>query len=434
MITPESLIGFITAAALGFLVGIERAFNVKGGFAGTRTFILISFLGALAYFFSEILDNWLIFIAVLAGLFIIVIVSYYISAKKGFFGITTEITAFITFILGALAMNEQYQNYAIILVVSMIVILALKEKFRGFVKQTTRVELFDTIKFLIIAFVILPILPDQPLNQFLSEQPLFQILPNIVQQMFGAINLHDVWLLIVLYAGSGFLGYFLIKLFGEKWGLYLNGFLGGFTSATAVNASLIEFSQKSKSKKITLPLVATMVLSNLSMLIRALILVSFVSYALTQEIMAPIFILLLANILFFAVLYFKCSQIEKFTIKVDNPLNLTQALSFGGIFILIIIASQLALTYLGNTGLYLVGMLSSPFQTTGYILNVAKLFDSAQLALLISYIAVATVLVSGMVSRGMENFYKTKNRFGQISLFYYIASALVVIASFWIFG
>jgi|GEM_PF-1099008 len=430
--TFDILFGFAVAAALGFLVGVERAFNVKGGFAGTRTFILISFLGALSYFFSKILDNWYIFIAVLLCFFIIVIASYFVSATKGYFGITTELTAFIVFILGAMAMNAEYQTYAVILVVAMILILALKAKFRGFVKQTTRVELFDTIKFLIIAFVILPILPDESLNQLFSGFTLYEIMPTIIKDMLAALNLHEIWLLIVLYAATGYIGYFFIKLFGEKRGLYLNGFLAGFTSSSAVNTSLLGYSIESKTKKITLPLLATLILADLSALIRFIILVSLVSYELTQKIVGPISIIVAYNLILFIIFYFRCSQIEKFSLNIKNPLNLNGALRFGGIFVIIIIASELALKYLGNFGLYLVGVVTAPFQTTGYILNVASLVDGMSILLITGYIAVGIVLIFTAIGKGIQNLSKTRNKFSKYSLFYYASFALVTFLSFWL--
>ena len=430
--TLDTLLGFALAAALGFLVGMERAFNVKGGFAGTRTFILISFLGALSYFFSAALNNWYIFTAVLLCFFIIVIASYYISAKKGYFGITTELTAFIVFIIGAMAMSPEYQTHSVILVVAMVLILALKTKFRGFIKHTTKVELFDTIKFLIIAFVVLPILPKESLDQLLSGFALYEIMPTIIKDMLAALNLHEIWLLIVLYAATGYIGYFFIKLFGEKRGLYLNGFLAGFTSSSAVNDSLLEFSVESKTKKITLPLLATLILANLSSLIRILILVSLVSYDLTQRIAGPIAIIILFNLIAFVIVYFICSQIEKFSLNISNPLNMRGALRFGGIFIIIIVASELALKYLGNLGLYLIAIVSAPFQTSGYILNVASLIDSAQIIILTAYIAVGIVLIASAIGKGLQNLLQTRNKFTQYSIIYYLSYAIVTLVSFWL--
>ena len=91
------LINFVIAIALGALVGFERSFRGKGGFAGLRSFMFISFLGALSYFVSFTFNNFYIYIAILSVLFILIIVSYFFSAEKRFYGITTELSAFITF-------------------------------------------------------------------------------------------------------------------------------------------------------------------------------------------------------------------------------------------------------------------------------------------------------------------------------------------------
>jgi len=426
----EYLIGFTFAIALGGLVGIERAYHSKDAFAGTRTFILICFLGALAKFLADVTASPYIFIIVLILFFILVIVSYIFSAWKGFIGITTELTALITFILGAMVMTEEYRNYAILLLVSIVTILTLKTVFQKIVKKTKPIELFDTIKFLIIAFVILPILPDLPLSELIGNQPFYIILPEVIQTSLNSLNFHTIWEIVVLYAGTGFLGYFLIRLLGSQKGLTLNGFFGGLTSVSAVNNSLLEYSTHHRHKAVIFPLLASLALANFAMLIRIVVLISFISITFTEQILLPLVALMLFNILAFLFFNFQKKHKKKWELNVKNPLNLASSLRFGGIFILIIILSQLFLEYLGSFGLYLVGLFTGGIQITGYILNVSDLFEKQELLFTTAYIATAIVLFSGSLSKGILNYIKVKNDYSKYSLYYYIASAFVILLTF----
>ena len=104
--TVDPLWRFAAAILIGALVGLEREFahhDQRGEvtFAGIRTFPIISafgFMGALASVYSP----WAFptaFVA-LAGLFVMV---YYIRAERGSdTGTTTQITALLVFLLGAL--------------------------------------------------------------------------------------------------------------------------------------------------------------------------------------------------------------------------------------------------------------------------------------------------------------------------------------------
>lgn len=430
----EFLFGFALAIALGGLVGIERAYHRQGGFAGTRTFILISFLGALSKFLSDITNSNYIFIIIIVIFALLVLASYIFSALKGFIGITTEITSLLTFILGALSMMPEYRNLAIIILVSIVTILTLKGGFEKIVKKTTPEELYDTLKFLIIAFVILPILPNTPLDHIISSHPLYLLMPEIVQQIIGNLNLHTIWLIIVLYAGTGFLGYILIKLLGANKGLTLNSFLGGLTSTFAVNNTLLEYSEHHNNKKAALLMVKGLMLSNIAMLIRVFVLVALISFKYSEKIIAPFVLIIGFNIILYIVLSILRHKTEKIKLNLQNPLNLRASLKFGGIFLIIIVLSQIFLNYLGDIGLYLVGILSGGFQVTGYILSIADLIENQSLFFTTAFISTAIVLISSVLIKGIYNIIKAKNNFARFSFYYYAASALFILFTFILFA
>jgi len=95
---------FGAALGLGMLIGLERE-RTRGGeqtFAGVRTFSLVSLFGALSVFSGQVSGlPWivgLVFLAILA----LVAAAYYLTARSGNIGATTEVSVLITFFVGCL--------------------------------------------------------------------------------------------------------------------------------------------------------------------------------------------------------------------------------------------------------------------------------------------------------------------------------------------
>src|SRR3970282_1723264 len=95
---------FAAALGLGVLLGLERQrrYSRDEAFGGLRTFALIALLGAPPPFLQSRLD--LIWLAVVGfvAVALLIVVSYAITAQRGDIGITTEVTALLTFLLGGL--------------------------------------------------------------------------------------------------------------------------------------------------------------------------------------------------------------------------------------------------------------------------------------------------------------------------------------------
>jgi len=137
---------------------------------------------------------------------------------------TTELSTFVGFFIGILCYTGPL-SLAILLAILTTLILSLKIIIHSYVRKLKIKEFYDGIKFLIIAFVILPLLP----NQYIGP--------------FEAFNPFEIWLMVVFVSGVGFGGYMLTKYFGVEKGIGLTGLLGLFASSTAVVTGM---AQKSK--------------------------------------------------------------------------------------------------------------------------------------------------------------------------------------------
>src|SRR5690242_8411416 len=100
---------FGAALGLGLLLGLERERkrDAEMLFGGVRTFALIALLGAIGAFTEHELDQGWLVVASFIALGTLVIVSYATTAARGELGITTEISALLAFVVGALCGWEQ---------------------------------------------------------------------------------------------------------------------------------------------------------------------------------------------------------------------------------------------------------------------------------------------------------------------------------------
>jgi uncharacterized membrane protein (DUF4010 family) len=221
--SQELLLRLLISLGLGFLIGLEREYakrvvDKEEPFAGVRTYTFIALFGFLSAFLSERYGEW-VFITALAGLLGLVVTTYALTAKSGSYGITTELSGILAFVLGAVVYQGEIL-FAVIVTVIVTTLLSLKLKLHRFVASLTAQEIRAFIQFTIISAVVLPFLPDEPWG------------PN------GVWNPHDIWTMVVLVTGISLAGYLLAKVLGTRKGTLLAGVVGGLVSSTAVTLSL----------------------------------------------------------------------------------------------------------------------------------------------------------------------------------------------------
>lgn len=155
---------FAVALGLGFLVGLQReSLRLEQGhllLGGVRTYPLISLFGFGCAWLGRagadfMLPLGLLAVAVLAG------ISYFAKTRQSeHFGITTEVAALVTFIVGALALLADVW-IAMALGVVTTFLLSEKTQLEDSVKKLNQVEFLAAVKFLLVTLIILPALPDR---------------------------------------------------------------------------------------------------------------------------------------------------------------------------------------------------------------------------------------------------------------------------------
>ena len=166
---------------------------------------------------TSFLDPWLV-VAGLPVLGALMVVGYQRRSITDP-GTTTEIAVLATYLLGA--MTIEHAPLAAALAIITTVLLMAKAPIHAFARDiVTEPELEDALKFLVLAFVVLPLLPDSDLGPY------------------GALNPRKIWLIVVALTGISWVGYIAVRTLGPRRGLLLTGLAGGFISASATTATM----------------------------------------------------------------------------------------------------------------------------------------------------------------------------------------------------
>jgi uncharacterized membrane protein (DUF4010 family) len=214
----ELLVGFTVALAVGVLIGIERERRKRdpavGSAGGLRTHVIAALAGAIAVQFPGVAV--LVAGAVFVGA--LVVVAYWRS-RSADPGLTSEITLFTTYLLGAMA--PRLPELAAAIGVVMALLLALRSFLHGLVsKALSDREVLDLLLLAAAALVIWPLMPDRSIDRY------------------GVINPQAIWELTLLVLLLNAVGYVALRRFGPTRGLPLAGFFGGFVSSAATIAAM----------------------------------------------------------------------------------------------------------------------------------------------------------------------------------------------------
>jgi len=348
---------FGAALGLGMLIGMERE-RTQGAehtFAGVRTFSLVALFGAIAVFAGEQSGfHWIVGLAFLAVL-ALVVSAYYITAKSGEIGATTEVSVLITFFVGGICAWGEVGVAGAITVVAML-LLALKGWLHNLARRIEPSDVEATLKFAIITLIILPLVPDT----------------NYGPAGLEVINPYKTWLMVVLIAGLNFVGYILVKVVGREHGLGITGLLGGLVSSTAVTLS---FSQRSRTEPHLAPVLALAILLAWTvMFFRVVVEVGVVNFSLAKSLVLGMALMGTVSLVICLLLWRRGRSTEKAEVESGhNPFELGDAIKFGGLFAVVIFVASAAQLYFGDNGLYLAGALAGLTDVDAIALSMANL-------------------------------------------------------------
>ncbi len=370
----------IIAILLGFAIGMQRSMTYiyKGEqtFAGSRTFALIALAGYLSGWLQQYIPG---FIPVSMAVFgFLVGISYFMkvqASKK--WGMTTQVAAIVTFILG-LMIRFGLENYAVFIGVLMIILLEIKPRLRKVESNISATDTDAVVLLLAMSFVVLPMLPDKMIGPY------------------NLFNPYKTWLMAVIIAGISFVGYVAIKVLGQKHGVFLTGAAGGLISSTAVSISLSKMFQRRFDllNNYAGGIAIACTFMYLRVLFEAFVIHPQLALRLTPAYLGAA----VSGLLFSYYLYIRAKSaqisIESSAIT-KNPLQLSEAIKFGILFGIIYGAIAFVQTRYGNIGVYIVSLFSGITDVDAITLSLSQLSVDKKLA--------ETAAMNGIVIASVTN-------------------------------
>ena len=348
-----------TALAIGLLIGLERGWRSRERgegmrIAGLRTYGLISLLGGVSVILSRQAGSLLIgFIFV--ALTLVLLVAYSRNLEKfQDVGITSIIASLLAFILGALAVFGHTMLAAATAVVATF-LLGFKPLLHDWVNRLDQQELEATLKLLLISVVMLPILPDQGYGPW---------------EIF---NPYHVWWMVVLIAGISYLGYYAIRIAGDRLGPVVTGAFGGLVSSTAVTINLARISKQEPA--ISNALAAGTLTACATMFVRTLLLASILNSSLCRQLWMPLAVMSLFTYLS-ALLFWLMSKKQlssRQEVPLENPFQIGMALKFGAFLSVIILLSKVLQIHFGDMGTYMLATVSGIADVDPITLSMAQM-------------------------------------------------------------
>jgi len=385
---------FLIALLIGALVGIERekhkATEHPASFGGLRTFILFAEAGAIGAWLSQHFDTPWVFIATLAAVTVTVVTAYVLEnrAKPDALGLTTEIAALTVCLLGGAVMYG-YAELAVALAILTSAVLAFKQPLHGLVQKLGTDDLYAALKLLIATFIVLPLLPTQPID------PL------------QALNPYRLWLLVILISGLSLVGYVAVRWLGTARGTAITGLSGGLVSSTAVSLSFARQSRTDKDPLAGDTFAAAILIAWTVMFVRMVILVAIVHPPLVARLLVPFMAMAAAAAVLAGAFYWLGARRPRPVgaggeVQVKNPFSLTAAVRFGLVFALVLVVVKLTERYAPPEGLYLVAGIAGLTDVDAITLSMAEFAgQSGDLATAANAIALAalsnTLVKCGMV-------------------------------------
>jgi len=254
------------------------------------------------------------------------------------------------------------------------VILYFKLQMHEFFHRLSQRDIYAVFQFGLIAFIILPVLPDRGFGPY------------------EALNPYNVWLMVVLISALNLCGYVTIKLVGHRWGGPVLGILGGLVSSTATT---LTFSRHARDNSDSSMLGAVVVsLASTVVLARIAFLVGIVHLDLLLELAVPLTAMFLAGLIPAVIMCRLTARQEAPVPETSNPAALKPAIIFGIIYAIVLLTVSAGKMFFGNKGVYIVSFISGLTDVDAITLSNSRLavtgsFGIAQAAvsILIAYVA-----------------------------------------------
>ncbi len=385
------------SAGIGLALGLEREWAQKD--IGIRTFAITSLLGAL----SSLLGFGFAVTAFVGVFVLVVCVNARSLVVTRSLEITTSVALMVSLILGVLAGQGHFFT-AITAAILVTLLLAWKTELTRFAVGLSPEEIRSAVFIGLIAFVIFPLLP----NRFVDPWQL--------------INPREVWLVVIVVAGIGFVNYVMLRLYGTK-GLYYTATFGGIVNSTATVVELSP-SLAAAGEEASGFGQAVVLLTSVAMFMRNLAIVAIFALPAFTVALGP-----LAAMCVFAafVAWLRRGRARRLKqLDLASPLSVRRILTFGVLFVVIEVLGKLAERLLGNGGFLALSLVGGFASSSSTAATAAIMTARGQLKPEIAAVGVVLCSISSALIDLPLVYQQTKNRALIKSLIFFSAVMVLI--------
>jgi uncharacterized membrane protein (DUF4010 family) len=381
-------LGFLLAAVIGFLIGRTREESGHVPRPGIRDFVIIALLGAICGHLGEIALT----VGGLAATTVVLVVARLQHPERT--GVTTELGALATFLIGYLCLTPALPFGAALGIVVAIALAAKSPLHHFALEIISEREFADTLRFLALIFIV------------------FAVLPTGSYGPFGFVEPRTIWLFVVLICGVSFVGYFATKFLDAEKGMVLSALFGGLASSTAYTGAVARTVRETPESAVALA--RATLLANSIMPPRMLLTAAVVSPQLAIAALPTFGAMTVAGLVSAWLLGRAGASAAAYRAGAGfkNPFSLGPALRFGLVFAVVLFMTRAAKHYLGDSGMLASSAISGLIDVYAVTLSLAGFINAGDTkladAVLALVLAAATnnAFKSGLaVSSGQPAFY-----------------------------
>jgi uncharacterized membrane protein (DUF4010 family) len=208
------------------------------------------------------------------------------------------------------------------------------------------------------------------------------------------LNPYEIWWMVVLIASISFIGYFAMKLAGERKGILLTSLFAGLASSTALT---LNFARLGKARLDLTPfLAAGILIASGTMFPRMVIVATLINPTLFPLLVLPALVMALVTYGSVALLYWlrRSGQQTAPIRQIQNPLELAVALRFGVFLAVIVLLTKALQEYFGDAGIFLMAAVSGIADVDAINLSLSRLSNTE----LPSHLAATGIIIASAVN------------------------------------
>lgn len=353
---PLEIANFLLVLIFSLLIGLSQRSHHKEHdhsllFGTDRTFSFIGLLGFVLFIANP--ESLIPFLTgfVILGIFMGIQYFMKIYLLKEF-GLTSSLLALLTYCL-AFLVYTQPEWLVLSFVVSIFILTEMKDKFKSLSEKTSEEEFITLGVFIAIAGIVLPLLPEQNISEYIPVSP------------------YNLWLAVVVVSGVSYLSYLIKKFIFPESGILLTGVLGGIYSSTATTIIL---ARREKEEGTGIMSASAILLASCLMYLRVLVLVYIFNPSVGNYLAVPLLLMSAVAFLFSKLVVRKFRKenkpVEKIssTVLNKNPLEMKTAIIFGVLFVVFGLITEFAMKTYGSTGVTGLAFIVGIFDVDPFLL------------------------------------------------------------------